>query len=93
MSEEPARGGRLWLAAIPVIAFLVLAAIFWRGLSGNPSEIPSALIGKPVPAFTLPPVEGLGIPGFDAASLKAGQVTLVNVWASWSGPAGSNILY
>ena len=86
MSESPSQGGRLWLAAVPVIAFLVLLAIFWRGLSGNPSEIPSALIDKPAPGFMLPPVEGLGIPGFDTDSLKAGQVTLVNVWASWCGP-------
>lgn len=77
---------RLWLAAVPVLVFAGLALLFWRGLSGNPTEIPSALIGKPVPEFTLPAVEGLGVPGFDAASLKQGQVTLVNVWASWCGP-------
>jgi cytochrome c biogenesis protein CcmG/thiol:disulfide interchange protein DsbE len=77
---------RLWIALIPIIVFAALAALFWRGLSGNPSEIPSALINKPVPEFSLPAVEGLGVPGFDTAALKQGQVTLVNVWASWCGP-------
>jgi cytochrome c biogenesis protein CcmG/thiol:disulfide interchange protein DsbE len=86
VSAERPSSARLWLAAIPVLVFLALAAVFWRGLSGNPSEIPSALIGKPVPDFTLPAIDGLGVPGFDRASLTAGHVTLVNVWASWCGP-------
>lgn len=80
------RSSRLRLALIPIAAFLLLAALFWRGLSGDPSEIPSALLGKPVPEFSLGPIEGLGVPGFDSASLKTGQVTVVNVWASWCGP-------
>ncbi len=83
--QEPQRS-RLWIALIPVVAFAALAALFWRGLSGNPSEIPSALINKPVPEFSLPAIEGLGPPGFDTAALKQGGVTLVNVWASWCGP-------
>lgn len=85
MSAEAPRG-RLWIAAIPVVVFAGLALLFWRGLSGNPSEIPSALIGKPVPEFSLPPVAGMGVPGFDSASLKQGQVTVINVWASWCVP-------
>ena len=83
--QTPQRS-RLWLAAIPVVAFAFLALLFWKGLSGNPSELPSALIGKPVPEFNLPAIAGLGIPGIDSAGLKQGQVTLVNVWASWCGP-------
>jgi cytochrome c biogenesis protein CcmG/thiol:disulfide interchange protein DsbE len=89
--EESAPGGapearrsRLWL--IPVVVFAGLAALFWKGLSGEPSKIPSALINKPVPEFTLEAVPGAGVPGFATADLKAGKVSVVNVWASWCAP-------
>ena len=77
---------RAIITALPVILFAALALLFWRGLSGDPSEIPSALIGKPAPEVTLPPITGSDIPGFDSASLRAGHVSLVNVWASWCVP-------
>lgn len=93
MSSEPGTPQRRlsWLAAIPLIAFLGLAAIFWHGLSGNPSEIPSVLVNKPVPDFQLPPVAGLTrdgkpVPGFSTQDLKQGTVNVVNVWASWCAP-------
>lgn len=76
----------MWLVLLPIIVFAALAALFWRGLSGNPSEIPSALIGKPVPEVTLPAIAGLDVPAFGTADLKAGSVSVVNVWASWCGP-------
>ena len=77
---------RIWFAVLPVLVFGALALLFWRGLSGNPSEIPSALIGRPIPEFDLPAIEGLGVPGLKAADLRQGDVTVVNIWASWCVP-------
>jgi cytochrome c biogenesis protein CcmG, thiol:disulfide interchange protein DsbE len=89
-APEKRRRSGLFLA-LPLIVFAVLAALLLARLfGGDPSRIPSALIGKPVPDFTLPPVAGLvrdgaPVPGLAAADLK-GRVSVVNVWASWCGP-------
>jgi cytochrome c biogenesis protein CcmG/thiol:disulfide interchange protein DsbE len=82
---------RRLIVLLPLALFLALAALFFYRLgSGDPSKLPSALIGRPVPDTSLPPVVGLvrdgaAVPGIDAASFK-GAVTLVNVWASWCVP-------
>ena len=89
MSEALESRRRPWLALLPIAAFLLIAALFYRGLSGNPSEIPSALIDKPVPQFDLPAVEGLASPGFSSSDLAKGEITLVNVWGSWCVPCRS----
>lgn len=85
-TETPGKRSRLWLVLLPVIVFAGLAALFWKGLSGSPNEIPSALIGQPVPDFLLDPVPGLTLPGFRDEDLRKGKVSVVNVWASWCAP-------
>jgi cytochrome c biogenesis protein CcmG/thiol:disulfide interchange protein DsbE len=82
---------QILLVLVPLACFLALAALFMVRLgSGDPSRIPSALIGHPAPATKLPPLAGLErdgtpVPGLDEASFK-GAVTLLNVWASWCVP-------
>jgi len=84
-------GRRRLIVLAPLVIFLGLVALFLiRLYSGDPSRIPSALIGQPAPQTNLPPVAGLNrngmpVPGIDAASFK-GAVTVVNVWASWCVP-------
>jgi cytochrome c biogenesis protein CcmG, thiol:disulfide interchange protein DsbE len=77
---------RALLAAIPLVGFAGLAALFWRGLSGDPSRLPSRLIGQQAPDFKLPSIAGLPLPGLQTADLKQGSITLVNIFASWCAP-------
>ena len=76
---------RYALFALPLIALVALIAVFASSIDRDPSLVRSVMIDKPVPQFTLAAVEPLGVPGFDTASLK-GQVTVVNVFASWCVP-------
>jgi len=69
---------RFWL---PVAGFIGLAVVLGVGLTLDPRKVPSPLIGKPVPQFTLPPVQGRTL-GLSSVDLK-GEVSLVNVFASW----------
>jgi len=91
VSGETRPGRRRLFVLVPLLIFLVLALLFlYRLGTGDPSRIPSALIGRPVPATTLPALEGLmrdgkPMPGITAESFT-GAVTLVNVWASWCVP-------
>ncbi len=70
-----------WLLFIPLILFIVLGVFLYRGLSIDPTELPSALLNKPFPEFKL---SDLKQP--DKLLTKAdfvGKPVLVNVWATW----------
>jgi cytochrome c biogenesis protein CcmG/thiol:disulfide interchange protein DsbE len=69
------------LFLVPLAAFVGLMVSFGIGLNRDPSHVPSVLIGKPVPEFSLAPVKGRNL-GLSASDLR-GDVSLVNVFASW----------
>lgn len=69
---------------LPLLLFAGVGIAFFLGFERDPREIPSVLIDKPVPSFTLPPLPGRK-EGLSSEGLK-GDVTLVNVFASWCIP-------
>lgn len=81
MQDRASPPSRRLMVLLPVLVFLGLAVAFAYGLTRNPQELPSVLIGKPVPQFSLPPVKGRTL-GLSSADL-VGEVSLVNVFASW----------
>jgi len=74
---------RVAIALVPLLFFFVLVVFLFRGLWLNPREVPSPLIGKPAPLFTLPK---LGTDAQFSSRELLGQVWLFNVWASWCAP-------
>ncbi len=91
MNESPESGAprqNSLLRLLPLGVFIFLAGLFLlRLFAGDASRLPSALIGRPAPPFTLPTVEGLaGTPGLSDKNLREGHVSVVNVFASWCAP-------
>ncbi len=79
---------RYLLYVLPLVIFLAAGVAFWWALDSgrDPSKLPSALIDKPAPTFELPAIAGLDTPGLATGDLATGEVTLVNVFASWCVP-------
>src|SRR3546814_18723471 len=81
-TERPPRRRVAFL--VPVVTFVALTVALAYGLTRNQRDIPSALIGKPVPEFSLPPVEGRP-PGLSRDALR-GEVPLVQAFRPWCPP-------
>ena len=81
--QAPRRRSRA-LVLLPAALFAALAAAFYWGLMNSDDRLPSALIGRAVPEFDLPPIGGRD-DGLSSADLR-GEVSIVNVWASWCVP-------
>jgi cytochrome c biogenesis protein CcmG, thiol:disulfide interchange protein DsbE len=72
---------RSFLALLPLILFILLSIFLWRGLSLKPQVIPSAMLNRSVPTFSLPDLfENHSIV---SDKLMRGDVSLLHVWASW----------
>ena len=83
--DAPKSGFRLWMV-VPALGALSVLTVFMLGLQRDDVQrLPSALIDKPVPDFSLPPLRA-GQPGLSDEALAGDGVKLVNVWASWCGP-------
>lgn len=89
-SPQARRSG--WLLA-PILIFTALVLMFALALKkGDPSRLPSALLGRPAPPLELAALEGLvrdggaAVPGLTGEMLRSGRVSVVNFWASWCAP-------
>ena len=81
VGAEPSRRRTRWAYFGPLALFLAVGVLLAIGLTRNPREIPSPLLGKPVPEFRLPAVLGRSL-GLETGDLR-GEVSVVNVFASW----------
>ena len=92
--ETPPRRRSRAVLILPLVLVLgvigLMSVRLWSG--GDPSNLPSALIGKPVPEFNLAAIPrllneaGAPVPGFSSEAFKNGKVSILNLWASWCVP-------
>lgn len=68
------------LRLLPLLAFVLLAGLLWQGIGKDTTHVPSPLIDRPAPDFTLPRMDGAGTLGL--TDLR-GRPFILNVWASW----------
>ncbi len=73
----------MWKFIIPFALFLVLGAFLYVGLQRDPSYVPSPLIGKQAPEFSLPSLQDAAYPV--ASSDLKGKAWVLNVWGTWCG--------
>ena len=96
MSTAPVSSFRRLVLLLPFLMFAAVAGLLMVRLgAGDPSRIPSALIGRLAPPTDLPPVFGLerdgaAVPGLSSADF-VGRVTVLNVWASWCVPCHDEV--
>lgn len=76
---------RILLLLSPLVVLVALVAVFALNMNRDPSLVRSVLLNKPAPSITLPAVAGVGVDGLDQ-SMLSGQVSVVNVFASWCVP-------
>ena len=73
------------LLLLPPLLFAALAVTFYVGMfRANPDDLPSTFIGRPAPELPAAPLDGMALLG--PGDLRAGQITVVNFWASWCPP-------
>ena len=84
-AETAAPRPRRWLVYVPLLFFMALAWLLFQRLgAGDPASIPSVLIGQSAPPLNLPGLDGAS--GLTGADLRAGHVSVVNVFGSWCEP-------
>jgi cytochrome c biogenesis protein CcmG/thiol:disulfide interchange protein DsbE len=74
-------GTAIWRFLLPVAIFGLLVAVFFIGLGKDPTLVPSPLVGKPAPEFTLPLLDD-SARTFSRGDLL-GKTSLVNIWGTW----------
>ena len=76
---------RRLLYIAPAVAFILLAMLLAWGLTNDPSEVPTALLDQSVPTFDLAALD-TATEGLATSDLRAGEISVINVWASWCVP-------